>query len=176
MNFLQTILSWFRTKDQTMRCNEAGLSLIKKHEKCKLKAYPAAEADHWAIGWGTTHPWVYEGMTCTQAQADAWFQQDVDAFATALTRMVKVPLNTNQFSALVSFVYNIGPGNFAMSSVLALLNSKRFDMVPAHMAQWNKMKVKEPDGSIKVVVSEELTRRRADEIAIFNTPVPLTAA
>ena len=159
-----------------MRCNEAGLSLIKKHEKCELKAYPAAEAGHWVIGWGTTHPWVHEGMTCTQEQADMWFQQDVDNFSAAITRMVKVPLSPNQFSAIVSFVYNIGPGNFAMSSVLALLNSKRFDMVPAHMEQWNKMKVKEPDGSIKVVVSQELTNRRADEIRLFNTPTPSAAA
>src|SRR5215470_8504274 len=43
---------------------------------------------------------------------------------------VKVPLNQNQYDALVSFAYNVGAGAFQKSTLLKLLNQGKYDAVP----------------------------------------------
>lgn len=153
-----------------MQCNAAAIAIAKRYEKCSLIACPAPEADHWQIGWGLTEPWVKEGMTCTQQQADNWLYQKFSNISATLSRIITVPVTNNQFSALCELAYNIGLGAIISSSAIALLNQKRFDMVPSHIAMWNKMHVKDEKGNIVEVVSSNLQRRRADEIILFNTP------
>ena len=50
--------------------------------------------------------------------------------------IAKVPLNKNEFEALSSFVYNVGPGNLKSSTLLKKLNKKDYDSVPGEMEQW----------------------------------------
>ena len=102
------------------------LSLIKKWEGCKLKAYQDG-GGVWTIGYGTTfYPQdgskVKEGDTCTQGQADNWLQIHVNNLVVEILHLVKPLLTENQLGALVCFVYNIGIDAFKKSTMLKLLN------------------------------------------------------
>lgn len=143
-----------------MICGPVGLSIIREFEGCRLEAYPD-QGGIWTIGWGKTAPWIVEGLTCTQEQADNWLIQDVAAVSGAVTRMIEgAALSNNQFSAIVSLTYNIGSGAFASSSALALIKAGSFGEVPAHMRLWDKV-----DG----IVDAGLVRRRNMECILFNT-------
>lgn len=148
-----------------MQPNIACVNLIKEFEGCKLTAYPD-QGGRYTIGWGTAAPWVTEGMTCTQQQADAWLMQDVQNVAAALSRMIKVIVNENKFSALVSWAYNCGLGNAANSSLIARLNEGHPEEVPAQLERWNK---------VGGVIDAGLVRRRAAEVALWDTPVTADA-
>ena len=67
-------------------------------------------------------------------------------------------LTDGQFSALVSFAYNVGLGAFARSSVLRAVNARDFDAVPRRLALWVKAGGRRLPGLVK---------RRAAEGAMF---------
>ena len=83
------------------KIGQAGLALIKQYEGCRLAAYRCA-AGVWTIGYGHTAG-VHSGMTITQAQADAYLQQDIAKFEGYVNNPAYVPiteqLNQNQFDA-----------------------------------------------------------------------------
>ena len=87
-----------------------------------------------------------------------------------VARNVSVPLNDNQFAALVCFTFNVGRGNFLASTLFRNLNAGWYSQVPAQLARWNKVEI---DGVEKV--SNGLTRRRAAEAALWNTPCAIGA-
>lgn len=108
--------------------NPAGLSLVKEFEGC-AKFLPdrriAAYKDPIGIptiGYGHTHG-VYLGQVITLAQAEALLKQDLATFESGVVQAVKVTINDNQFSALVSFAFNLGLGNLRSSSLLKALNA-----------------------------------------------------
>ena len=72
--------------------------------------------------------------------------------------MVNCPLSQNQFDALVSWVYNLGPANLQASTLLKVLNAGDYAGVPAQIKRWNKAGGK---------VLEGLTRRRQAEADLF---------
>lgn len=148
-----------------MLCNQAGIDLIKEFEGCKLNSYQD-QAGIWTIGYGTTGPFVTPNMTIEQATADAWLINHIDTVAAALTRMIKTPINENQFAALVSLAYNIGVGAFSNSSALGVLNEGYIDQVPAKMMLWDKITV-----GGQHIVDAGLVRRRQAEVNLYNTPV-----
>ena len=95
---------------------EAGLTLIKEFEGCRLKAYkPVSTEKYWTIGWGHYGPDVKEGQTITQAEADALLVKDCRRFADAVDDPRNCPLTAqlkaNQRDALISFTFNCGAGN-----------------------------------------------------------------
>ena len=100
-----------------MQINEEGLKLIKQFEGCALKAYKCP-AGIWTIGYGHTgmvdgKP-ICEGMTITKAKAEQLLKEDMDSnnkYVKAVENL-KVPMNENQYSALISFAYNLGAGIF----------------------------------------------------------------
>lgn len=109
--------------------SEFGESLIQSFESCELEAYPDPSTKHepYTIGWGHTDLGVIKkGDMISQAEADAFFREDVKKFSDAVNAVVKVPLNDYQFSALVSLVYNIGPGGLRGSSLLKKLNAGNY--------------------------------------------------
>jgi lysozyme len=95
--------------------NDKGLSLIKKYEGCRLKAYQCPAAI-WTIGYGHTNN-VKEGDVITQDEADKFLQEDLRQFETQL-KSLKLSLSENQYAALVSFIYNCGFGTFKKSGLL----------------------------------------------------------
>jgi len=78
---------------------------------------------------------------------------DVALAEAAVNTYVKVPLRQEQFDALVSFVYNIGVGAFAKSTLLRKLNHGHCCAVPDEMRKWTKQR--------------ELRSRRSAEIALY---------
>lgn len=108
-----------------MKTSTDGLNLIKKWEGCKLTAYRDS-VGVWTIGYGVTSAAgfgpITKGMKITQAEADRWLVDGLLKYEAAVRRALKrVPLQ-NQFDAMVSLCWNIGPGNFAKSSVVRRFN------------------------------------------------------
>lgn len=132
--------------------------LVEEFENCRLVAYQD-ENGIWTIGWGHTGPGVVEGLTCTQAQADAWQDEDLAVADAAIARLVRMALNQNQYDALASLIYNIGQGHFATSTCLRELNQGNAVGACAAIAMWNKAAGK---------VSKGLVRRRAAEQTLFR--------
>ena len=140
----------------------AGLALIKKFEGCRLTAYkPVPTEKYWTIGWGHYGPDVREGDRITQAEADAMLEADCQRFANAVDDPGYVPLtdklNANQRDALISFAFNCGVG-----CLKTLCKGRSLPQICEAMELYDK-------AGGKVLVG--LTRRRAAEQALFNTPV-----
>ncbi len=133
-----------------------GLALIKKFEGCELKAYQCS-AGVWTIGYGHTKD-VVEGMEITQEQAEQMLVDELHEYESYINKYVTVALSQNQFDALVSWVYNLGPANLSASTMLKVLNSGEYEDVPAQMKRWNKAGGK---------VLEGLIRRREAEACLF---------
>ena len=146
------------------KLSQAGLNLIKQFEGCRLTAYKCS-AGVWTIGYGHTSG-VAAGQTITQAQADAYLQQDCEKFEKYVNNKTYVPiteqLNQNQFDALVSFTYNCGAGNLKK-----LCAGRTAAQIAAAMPQYCKAAGKKLAG---------LVRRRAAEVAFFNTAVAGTSS
>ena len=115
-----------------------AIELIKKYEGFSSKAY-LCPANVWTIGYGTTRvdgkP-VTSGMTCTEQQAEEYLKNDLQVFAKAINRLVKVPLTDNQFSALLSFTYNLGVGALEKSTLLKKLNEGSYGAAQAEFLKW----------------------------------------
>ncbi len=98
---------------------------------------------------------------------DAWSDEkceevllwDMREATDVIDRLVTVPLNEHQYTALASFVFNIGNGAFANSTLLKVLNKGQYSEVPRQMRRWNKVTV-----NGKKVVSRGLKNRRESEV------------
>ena len=66
-------------------------------------------------------------MKIIKDQALNYLKQDLITFENAITNYVKVPLNQNQFDALVSFSFNCGSGALKTSTLLQKLNSSNYN-------------------------------------------------
>ncbi len=124
-------LWWFQ-----MRTSEAGILLIKSFEGCRTVAYQDA-VGVWTIGYGHTID-VKEGMTITQHQCDVMLEVDIETYENYINKYVIVSLTQNQFDALVSWVYNLGPTNLRNSTMLKVLNAGKYEEVPYQMQRWNR--------------------------------------
>lgn len=118
----------------------------------------------WTIGYGHTGPEVVKGFTCTQAQADAWLTEDLQASQDNVLRVVKVPLNANQLTVLTSFDFNEGDGALDASTLLKRLNDGDYAGVVPELARWVYA---EQNG--KMVYSAGLAARRTREAALWQT-------
>ena len=114
-----------------MQTSNNGIDLIEQFEGNKLQAYQDVKGV-WTIGTGTTiYPngqRVKKGDVITQAQSIQYLRNHITGVENSINTLVKVPLNQNQFDALVSLVYNIGAGAFSRSSILQKLNSGDYDI------------------------------------------------
>ena len=109
-----------------MKVSEKAYSLIRQFEGLRLTAY-RCPAGVWTVGYGhTSGVWtvgyghtsgVVPGMTITKEQAEAFLRQDIKAAENVVNTECQ-NLRQCQFDALVSFVFNIGGGNFRKSTLL----------------------------------------------------------
>jgi lysozyme len=144
--------------------NAAGRALIKSFESRALVAYKCP-AGIWTIGYGHTRD-VMQGQLITPERAEELLDYDLELFANTVEALVDVPINENQFAALVAFAFNVGAGALRTSTLLTKLNSGDPEGARAQFAKWDRAHV---DG--KVVSLPGLTRRRAAEAKLFATPV-----
>jgi len=142
---------------QPRKISEKGEALIKRWEGCRLKAYQCS-ANVWTIGWGHTKG-TRRGDKVTQAQADEMFKQDIKQYETCVFDAVKASLNQNQYDALVSLCYNIGCNAFRHSTMVRLLNQKKYTQAESQFNRWVMAGGKRVQG---------LVNRRRQEKALFT--------
>ena len=107
-----------------MKTSDKGIDLIKKYEGLRLNAYLDA-VGVWTIGFGHTLN-VKSTDVITLDEAEYFLRQDVE-FAEKEVNRHNLNINQNQFDALVSFVFNLGVGNFARSTLLRKIKSNPND-------------------------------------------------
>lgn len=127
-------------------------------------------AGKWTIGFGSCKG-VRSGMKITIEEAELRLREDLRTAEADVKRYVTVPLTQGQYDALVSFVFNLGAGNFRSSTLLKKLNQGLYNDVPEQIMRWNKARV-----GGKLTVLNGLTRRRAAEAAIFSRDAKLPSA
>lgn len=113
-----------------MRTGQKGLDLIKAEEGFRSKMY-ICPAGYPTIGYGTvidTKEEDYLKYTqITPIEAEGLLKKDLEIFERAINQLVRVRINQDQFDALASFVYNLGPDNFRKSTLLRLINQNPSD-------------------------------------------------
>jgi lysozyme len=139
------------------KINQAGLDLIKHFEDVRLTAYQDS-VGVWTIGYGHTGN-VLAGMQITAEQAEQLLQDDLERFEAAVEDAVKVSIDDNQFSALVSFAFNLGPRSLVQSTLLKLLHQGDVQGAADQFLVWNRAGGQVLPG---------LTRRRNAERALFS--------
>ena len=161
----------FRTDNVTPlpgseQINSAGLKLVEEFEGYAKKLQDGSErvmayrdsVGVLTIGFGHTGSDVTEGKIISRAQAEQLLKEDLKEAETGVNRLVKVPLNDNQFSALVSFVFNLGAGTLEKSTLLKLLNQSKYQEAADQFLRFDKAGGK---------VLAGLTRRREAERKLF---------
>ena len=98
-----------------MKTSHKGIALIKEFEGLRLKAYKCP-GGVWTIGYGHTAG-VKPGMVISEARAEEYLMADLIASEKYLNDL-RLAINQNQFDALISFIYNVGTGNFSRSTLL----------------------------------------------------------
>lgn len=145
-----------------MKINNEGEKLIKSFEGLRLNAY-LCSAGIPTVGYGNT---FYEdgtpvkiGDKITKERADKLFHLITDQFSNSVRPLIKKNLTENQFSALVSFAYNVGINNLRKSTLLKLVNSNPLNpQIANEFMKWNKAGGKPLAG---------LTRRRVAESELY---------
>lgn len=174
-----------------MKINEAGLKLVKDQEGYFPTSYPdiasplgracaakkisvyndkykqlpgweKIDGGPWTIGWGSTGPDIKPDMKWTVEQCEARLRQEMARFEIGIAQKIKVPLTSNQFSALCSFCYNLGLGPLDQS-VGKKLNAGDYAGAADAMLAYNK-------AGRPLQVLPGLTKRREAEKKLFLTP------
>jgi lysozyme len=147
--------------------SQEGLDLVRTFEGFRPDAYydldNKKKLGKLTVGYGFTGndiPGLKPGFKIDKAAAEKMLPDLINRkYAPAVLEKVKTPLNNQQFSALTSLVYNIGPTKFGSSTLLKKLNSGDYSGAAGEFKKWNKAGGKTLDGLVK--------RRRAEE-ALFN--------
>ena len=119
---------------------DIAIEEIKRHEGCKLTAYPdpGTGGDPWTIGYGATGPDIHPGVVWSQEQADTDLSNRLHTLGDRIDAVVHVEINDNQKAALCSFAYNVGMGNLKSSTLLKKLNEGDYDGAAEQFKEWNK--------------------------------------
>lgn len=146
----------------TITIPQQAIDLIKQFEGFSATSYKCP-AGVQTIGYGTTRikgKAVTAGQSCTKEEAEQYLRDDLQTFAQAIKRVVKVPLTDNQFSALLSFTYNLGVGALEGSTLLRRLNDGNYAAARNEFFKWVNAGGKPLPGLVK---------RRAAEAALFGS-------
>lgn len=142
-----------------MDINIQAVELIKHYEGFMAETYHCP-GGALTIGYGhviQTNE-SFTNVTITQSAAEELLKQDMENAANSVRRIIKVPLNENQFGALVSFVFNLGATNFQNSTLAKLINQEEHLKVPSELIKWVHVGGKPLRG---------LVRRRLEEALLY---------
>jgi GH24 family phage-related lysozyme (muramidase) len=111
---------------------------------------------------------VREGDKISQALADELLRSEIHRYAAKLYELIPAmrQYGANQQAALLSWAWNVGLGAVEESTLRKrlLAGESAQVVVPQELPKWNKATGKTMEG---------LTRRRADEVAVFTGKPPL---
>lgn len=150
----------------TFKINAAGLSLIKSSEGFSASPYPdpATHAKPYTIGYGSTYyengtPVTLADPPITEQRASDLLLGLLNHYELGVDSMTTDNINGNQFSALVSFSYNVGLANLKSSTLLKKVNANPSDpTIRNEFLRWNKA---------NHVVMAGLTKRREKEADLY---------
>ena len=145
-----------------MKLSTHALGKLQRLEGFRSKAYIPVPGDVPTIGYGFTHG-VRMGDTMTREEADARLVTELAPYERAVERGCTNPPNQNEFDAMVLLCFSIGVAGFAKSTVLKCHNRGDHQAAARAFGLWNKS---------SGVVYAGLTRRRAEEAALYLTTVP----
>lgn len=137
-----------------MRISQKCENKLKEYESLQLNAY-ICPAGVLTIGWGHTGlvdgKRIELGMAITKVKAQELFEQDV---ATVEKPLANEPfanrLSQGQWDALVSFIYNVGWGNYKKSTLRKRINEDiNHTDIPNQFRRWNKANGKVLAGLVK---------------------------
>lgn len=97
-----------------MKASSKLIESLKKFESCRLTAYQDG-VGVWTIGYGHTAG-VKPGDRITQYQAEQFLREDLSKFEAAASKVRNVSTQ-GRFDAVVDFMFNLGTGNFAKSTL-----------------------------------------------------------
>ena len=138
-----------------MTINDKGISLIKSFEGMRLKAYKALPTEkYFTIGYGHYGADVKEGQTITEAEADKLLRADIQKYEGKVNKYSTYNWNDNEYSALVSFAYNVGN-----IDGLTKKGERSREEIKKVWTSYSKAGGKEVPG---------LLRRREAELKLFN--------
>lgn len=142
-----------------MKVSEAGFQFIRDWEQFRPTAYWDKLGQVWTIGYGTTDG-VKQGDTITRADAELRMREYVRRSEPQILKLIKpsVVIRQCEIDALAAFVYNLGIGRLAESSVLQYYNAGRKCAATAAFMQWISSDGKKQMG---------LVLRRRAEAAMF---------
>ena len=156
-----------------MHISSHGIDLIMKFEGLRTKAYkPLKSEPGWTIGYGHHGPDVYEGMVCTEAEAEMLLKADIAKYEYQIESALNVDeieVTQGMFDALVCLLFNLQG---------ALKNGKRLTPIQTLVSYklWKKMKAGDKEGAAKEFLDINkaggvevagLTRRRKAEAKLF---------
>ena len=146
-----------------MRINAKGRALIEQFEGCRLTSYRDV-AGILTVGYGHTGSDVKEGMTISQSDAVHLLDRDLSRFEYGVTAMIgAAPTTSDQFSAMVSFAFNLGLQSLLKSTLLKKHKAGDIKGASEQFASWNKARV-----NGQLVPLAGLTARRAAEAALYK--------
>lgn len=142
-----------------MELSAAGLDLLKRSEGLRLTQYRDV-AGFPTIGYGhKVEPAENLPLSISVERAFELLSVDAAYAATQVERLVKVPLTQGQFDALVDFVFNLGAGRLAQSTLLGVLNRGEYDEAAKQILRWDHA------GDQELAA---LKTRREAEVALFT--------
>ena len=145
-----------------MRLSLSARERLKRLEGFRAKAYIPVPGDRTTIGYGFTDG-VKLGDTMTREEADARLVEELRPYEMAVWQGCTREPNQNEFDAMVLLCFNIGPAGFRRSTVLKAHNRGDCQAAARAFGLWNKSGGK---------VYAGLTKRRAEESALYLTPMP----
>lgn len=117
-----------------MTISQRGIDNIKQFEGCKLFAYRDSVGVP-TIGYGHTKN-VRMGMSITAKQAEEFLRDDIKPVE-RLLNLMRINYTQGQFDALVSWVFNLGEGNFKNSTMYKKIVSGASDIeIAEQMVRW----------------------------------------
>lgn len=107
-----------------MKASQQAYNLIREFEGLRLQAYQCPSGI-WTIGYGHTTN-VVPGTAITQLQANLLLQEDITQCENILNKY-NLALTQNMYDALISFIFNVGAGNFHCSALLSKIKVNPYD-------------------------------------------------
>ena len=145
-----------------MKINAKGLELIKQFEGLKLDAYLCA-AGVPTIGYGHTGN-VKLGQRISLLEAEKLLEADLKRFEAGVQILVgDAPTTSDQFSALVSFAFNLGLAALKASTLLKRHKAGLIKEASERFLDWNKARV-----NGQLIPLKGLTRRRSAEARLYK--------
>jgi|TARA_R100000656_G_scaffold124929_1_gene104428 GH24 family phage-related lysozyme (muramidase) len=144
--------------------NDKGLEILKRYEGCSLDVY-RDPIGIWTIGHGSCFSFDGDrvGMghrKITASEATVLLLRSCRQAENGIARLVRVPLTDNQRSALISFVYNVGVGNFQRSTMRMKLNRASYEGAANEFWKWRRAGGR---------ILRGLVARRKSEARLFRT-------